>query len=195
MNVAPMMYMFLRPTWSDRWPAKTTQMKPSIVWLMTPSRTKSREIPARRGVGEDPRTDDIAWRLLRQAQQCGQDDLLGLPLQHLEHRNALGALLVQDLLEHRRFHDAETDPQSDADHDGAEEERDAPAPDQELVAGIPTEEQHRAVRQEQSGRVRRIAAMRRGSHGSCWCAPTPSPAAPSRPIRRRRRCPGSGGSS
>ena len=102
----------------------------------------------------------------------------GLPPQHLEHRHAFGAFLVEDLLEHRGFHDAETDPQPDADHDGAEEERDAPAPDQELIAGKPTEEQHRAVRQEQSAGAPNCGHAERKPRFLLVRAPTPSATEP-----------------
>ena len=132
--------MFLRPTRSDRCPATTTQMKPSTVWVITRKQQEIARHPRhRRAVAEDPRADDIAGRLLRHAQQRGQCHLLRLPLQHLPHRHALDALLVDHLLEDRGLENAEPDPQPDDDHDGAEEERNAPAPGEELIAGEPTE--------------------------------------------------------
>jgi hypothetical protein len=69
-----------------------------------------------------------------------------------QDRHAFDAFLVEHLLEDRGFGDAEPDPQPDANHDDAEEERNPPSPDEELVARQPAEEQHRQVRQEQSGR-------------------------------------------
>src|SRR5215472_7743169 len=72
--------------------------------------------------------------------------------EHLDDRRAFDLVLGKDALEHRGLEDAETDPQPDGHHDNAHEERDAPAPGQELIARVPTEEQHGDVGEEQSGR-------------------------------------------
>ena len=56
------------------------------------------------------------------------------------------------LLEHRRFEDAEPDPQADADQDDAEQERHAPAPGREIGARPGAEPEDHQVRQEQAGR-------------------------------------------
>src|SRR5438874_7558551 len=111
----------------------------------------ARSAEHRRGVGEDEGADDIARRLLRHPQQRGQRDLLRLPLEYFQDRHAFDALFGKHLLEDRGLGDAEPDPQTDPDHDNAEKERDPPSPNQELVAGKPAEEQHRQIRQEQSG--------------------------------------------
>ena len=106
----------------------------------------------RRAVGEDESAKDIARRLLRQPQQRRQRDLLGLALEHFEHRHAFDAVFGDHLLEDRGFEDAEPDPQPDPDHDDADQKRDAPAPHQELVARKPAEHQHRQIGQEEPGR-------------------------------------------
>jgi len=90
-------------------------------------------------VSEDERAEDVSRRLLRQPQQGRQYHLFGLALEHLKHRHALYAFLVEHFLEDRGFENA-PDPQPDADHDDADQEWNAPAPDQELVAGKPAED-------------------------------------------------------
>ena len=57
----------------------------------------------RRRIGENEGADDEAGALLRQAQQGRQDQLLGLALQHFEHRDALDPLFVEHFLENRRL--------------------------------------------------------------------------------------------
>jgi hypothetical protein len=61
-------------------------------------------------------------------------------------------LLIEDALEHRRFEDAEADPQPDSDHDDADPERHAPAPVQKVIAGNRAEYEDGDIRDEQSGR-------------------------------------------
>jgi hypothetical protein len=68
---------------------------------------------------------------------------------HFENRHALYALLFDDLLEDGRFKYPKPDPKPNAHHDDAEEERDPPSPDQELIPRQPAEAQNRRVRQEQ----------------------------------------------
>ena len=94
----------------------------------------ARSAEHRRRVGEDERTDDIAWRLLRHSHQRAESDLLWLTLEHLQNRHAFDALFVEHFLEDRGLGDAETDPQADPDHDDAKEEWNSPSPNQELVA-------------------------------------------------------------
>ena len=119
---------------------------------MTPHSRNSRDCPQhRRAIREDEGAKDIAGRLLRHPQQRRKQHLFRLTTQHFEHRYAFDALFLEDLLEHRRFKNPKPDPQTDADHDDADEERNAPSPDQELVARQPTEKKHRRVRQEQPG--------------------------------------------
>src|SRR6185437_5939334 len=79
------------------------------------------------------------------------DDLARLPLEHFDDRRALDLVLGDEAPEHRGFENAEADPQADGHHDDADEERDAPAPGQELIARVPAEEQHRDVGEEQAG--------------------------------------------
>src|SRR6202022_1771720 len=79
-------------------------------------------------------------------------NLFGLALEYLKHGYALDALFVEHFLEDRCFEDAEPDPQTDPDHDDADQEWNAPAPDQKLVTGKPAEDQHRQIGQEEPGR-------------------------------------------
>src|SRR5438067_253419 len=111
----------------------------------------ARSAEHRRGVGEDEGADDISRRLLRHPQQRSQRDLLWLTLEHFQDRHAFDAFFVEHLLEDRGLGDAEPDPQTDSNHDNAEKERNPPSPNQELVTGPPTEEQHRQICQKQSG--------------------------------------------
>jgi len=53
---------------------------------------------------------------------------------------------------HRRLENAEADPQSDADQHDREQERHAPAPAQELIAGHRAECQHGEIGKEQPAR-------------------------------------------
>ena len=139
-------------------------------------------------VGEDEGGKDVERRLFGHAQQCREDDFPRLFLDDFEDRGLLDLVAVQELLEHRRLQDAEANPQADADQDDRKRERNAPAPDHELVARPGAEGEDRQVRQEAVRRERRIAAMTRPVRAGRGCATIPSPAAPSRPIRRRRRC-------
>ena len=91
--------------------------------------------------------------------------------------------------EHRGLENPEPDIEPDADHDDAEHERDAPAPDQELVAGDPAEHQHRDICQQQPGRRAELRPGRDEAAMGVRAAPIPSTAVPSRPIRRRRPIP------
>jgi hypothetical protein len=68
-----------------------------------------------------------------------EDDFPGLAADHFQHRRALDPFLLRQALEDRRFENAEPDVEADASHDDAEQKRNAPAPDQKLVAGKPTE--------------------------------------------------------
>src|SRR5262249_23837337 len=112
-----------------------------------------------RGIGEDEGADDITRRLLRHTQQGGQQHLLGLALQHLQHRYAFDALLSEYPPKYWGFEDTEPNPQPDTDHDDAEKERNSPAPNEKLVARQPAKEQHRQIREEQP---RRTAELRPG---------------------------------
>ena len=143
-------------------------------------------------VGEDEGGEDVERRLFGHPQQRRPDDLHRLLLDDFEDRGLLDLLGVQELLEHRRFEDAEPDPQADADQDDRQRERNAPAPDQEVVAGCPcAERKDREVRQQQPAGHAELRPRRHQSALALWCATIPWPTAPSRPIRRRRRCPGS----
>src|SRR5437660_8842307 len=112
----------------------------------------ARSAEYRRSVGEDEGADDIARRLLGHPQQRSQRDLLRLTLEHFQDRHAFDSLFVEHLLKDRGLGNTKPDPQTDPNHDNAEKERNPPSPSQELVTGPPTEEQHRQICQEQSGR-------------------------------------------
>src|SRR6202040_2426790 len=101
---------------------------------------------------EDEGDEDIKWSLLSHSCQCRQDDLLWVPAKHLDNWRARHRLLIEDALDHRRFEDAEADPQPDSDHDDADPERHAPAPVQKLIAGNRAEYEDGDIRDEQSGR-------------------------------------------
>src|SRR5262249_36007634 len=66
-------------------------------------------------------------------------------------RGALDLFFFDNALEDRSFEDAEADPQADPDHHDRDQERDAPAPDEELIAGNLAEDQHGEVGEEQAG--------------------------------------------
>jgi hypothetical protein len=103
-------------------------------------------------VGEDEGDIDEDRRHLPHSHQRSEDDLLRLALEDLNHRCARNPLLGNDLLEDRRLEDAEPDPQTNPDHDDAQQERHAPAPAQELVARQFAERQDREVGEEKAGR-------------------------------------------
>ena len=88
--------------------------------------------------------------MLTRARQSRQNDLLGLPLDHLPDRHPLDPLLRKQSLERRRFQDAQPDVKPHGHHHDAEQERYPPAPDEELVAGKPTEEQHRQIGEQET---------------------------------------------
>src|SRR5580700_335510 len=102
-------------------------------------------------IGEDESEIDVGRRLLGHARQRREDDLLRLTLDHLDDRHAFDALFRDEALECGGFENPEPDIEPDRDHNDAEQERDAPAPDQELVAGNPAEHEYREVGQQQAG--------------------------------------------
>jgi hypothetical protein len=67
----------------------------------------------------------------------------GLSLDHLYDWDTLDASLGDDPPKRRHLPDPKADVEPDCDHDDAEQERDAPAPNQELVAGDAAEYEHR----------------------------------------------------
>jgi hypothetical protein len=146
----PMMYICRRPVGEracDRRPDETKPRRHD----QSGQQQIARGAQYLRPMGKDERIEDVSWRLLGEAQQGGQRDGLWLPLQHFDDRCAGDFLAIENALENRGLEDPETNPQADANHDDAEQERNAPAPDEELVAGNPAEHQHRDIRQEQSG--------------------------------------------
>ena len=85
-------------------------------------------------IGKDERQIDVNWPLLRRPCQRREDDLLGLPLDHFQDRRALDPVFREQSLEGGRLKDAESDIKPDSDHDDTQQKRDAPPPDQELIA-------------------------------------------------------------
>ena len=104
-------------------------------------------------VGEDEGQVDVGRRLFDHPRKRRENDRARLTLDHLENRDPFDTVLGHDPPKRRRFHDAEPDVEPDGDHHEAEQERDAPAPNQELVAGNPAEHEHRYVCQQQPGRT------------------------------------------
>ncbi len=102
-------------------------------------------------IGEDKGQVDVGWRLLGHPRKRREDDRPRLTLDHLDDRGPLNTVFGYDPPERRRLHDAEPDVKSDGDHHDAEQERDAPAPDQKLVAGNAAEHEHCHVCQQQPG--------------------------------------------
>ena len=121
---------------------------------------------------------------------AGQQD--GPPVlgEHLDDRQLGLRLRVPGRLELLALHEPESDPHRDDDEDGAEQERNAPAPREELLVGHRTwSQQEHEVGEEHAGRdadLRRRAVEARAALAGRvrW------PSAPRRPTRRRRRCPG-----
>ena len=134
---ATAMYMFLRPTRSDKTPGgdNPEEAEDGLGDDGEQQGNCARTQAPRRAVGEDEGTDNIAReRLFRQAQQRGRGSPASAgALQHFKHRHAFDARSFGDhLLEDRRLENAgATDPQPDANHDDADQERNAPAPHEE----------------------------------------------------------------
>ena len=63
----------------------------------------------------------------------------GLAADHFQHRRPLDPFLLNEPRKDRRLENAEPYVEADAGHDDAEQKRNTPAPDQELIAGKPTE--------------------------------------------------------
>src|SRR6266851_5602815 len=103
-------------------------------------------------VGEDERREDVERRLLGQAHEGREDDLLGMLNDHREHGLTLDLLLGQQLREDRRLENAEADIEADADEHDAEGKRNPPSPDDELVAGKLAERQEGEVGKEEAAR-------------------------------------------
>src|SRR5262249_59096380 len=92
-------------------------------------------------------------------------------LDHLEDRDPLNAVFGHDPPEGRRLHDAEPDVEPDGDHDKAEQERDAPTPNQELVARNAAEHEHRNICQQQPGGTAELRP--RGDEAAMLVGPRP----------------------
>src|SRR5262249_2577221 len=86
-------------------------------------------------VGEDEGSEDVERRLFTHAGEGGKYDLLRVALDHFQYRRALDLALGQQFGEDRRLENAEPDIKPDPDEDEAQEERYAPAPGEELLAG------------------------------------------------------------
>jgi len=90
-------------------------------------------------VDKDESDVDVTRRGFRGFRQRAEHDLLGLAADYFQHRRPLDPFLLNEPREDRRLKNAEADVKADAGHDDAEQKRNAPAPDQELIAGKPTE--------------------------------------------------------
>src|SRR5437588_1916721 len=112
----------------------------------------ARRVQNLRAIGKDEGEIDVGWGLLGHSGEGRQDDLLRLALNDFEHWHPLYPLFGDETPEDRRLEDAEPDIEPDCDHDDAEHERDAPAPDEKLVAGNRAEHEYRQIRQQQPGR-------------------------------------------
>src|SRR5215813_12043529 len=104
------------------------------------------------GIGKDESSKDIEWGLLAHPQQCRKNDFPRLFLKHLDDRCFFDFVLVQKLLEHRRFKDSEANPQADPNEYDRERERNSPAPGGELIPRQSAERQNRQIRKEQTSR-------------------------------------------
>src|SRR5712692_4689177 len=111
-------------------------------------------------VGEDESEIDVGWRLLAHPRQRREDDRPWLTLDHFEDGYPFDPAFGDQPPEDGCLENPEPDIEPHADHDDAEHERNAPAPDQELVAGNPTEHQHRDVRQQRPGRTAELRPRR-----------------------------------
>src|SRR5262249_59928333 len=112
----------------------------------------TRDVQGADAVGEDEGGEDVERRLFGHAGEGGKYDLLRVALDHFQYRRALDLALGQQFREHRRLENAEPDIESDHDQDEAQEERYAPAPGEELLAGHLAEREHGEVGEEKSAR-------------------------------------------
>jgi hypothetical protein len=103
----------------------------------------------------------------------------GCVFENLEDRRLLNLVVVQKRLEHRRFENAEADPQANADQNDRQREGNTPAPDGELIAGQLAEGEHREIRKEQAARH---AELRPGRHQAALAVVT-------RPFHRQQNGP------
>ncbi len=101
-------------------------------------------------VGKDERREDVERRLLGEAHEGREDDLLGMLNDHRKHGLTLDLLLGQEFREDRGLENAEADIETNADEDDAERERNPPTPGDELVAGELAERQKGEVGEEQA---------------------------------------------
>src|SRR5262249_31875051 len=88
--------------------------------------------------------------LLSYPDQCAEDDVLGLALDHFENRGALNLPLSDEPREHRRLHDPQANPEPDRHQNEAQGERQAPTPREELVTRHLAEGNNREVGEEQT---------------------------------------------
>src|ERR1700746_2243173 len=108
----------------------------------------TRDMQGADAVEEDEGGKDVERRLFGHAGEGGKYDLLRVALDHLQYGRALDLALGQQFGEHRRLENAERDITPHADEDEAQEERYAPAPGEELLAGHLAEREHGEVGEE-----------------------------------------------
>ncbi|WP_170918016.1 MULTISPECIES: hypothetical protein [unclassified Pseudonocardia] len=130
----------------------------------------------RDAVADDPGAVERARRERTEDERDGQEQVLRVA-EHLDERHLrlLGGgqiRLLAGLGEHRALLDPELDPQTDQDEHGREQERDAPAPLEERVAGQrgrrredPVGQQDPAVEPHLCDRAGQAAALRCVLHG------------------------------
>src|SRR5215469_7766026 len=99
-------------------------------------------------VSKDECGEDVEGRLLGHPEQCRKHDLLGLLVDDFDDGSPLDSALIQELLEHRRLEDAESNPEANADENDRKRKWNSPAPGNELIAIPRTESKNRQIRQE-----------------------------------------------
>src|SRR5215813_11454671 len=103
-------------------------------------------------IRKDEGGKDVERCLLAHSQQSREDDLPRLFSEDLNNRGFLDFVLVQELLEHGSFKNAETNPQANPNQYDRERERNSPAPGGELIPRQSAERQNRQVREEETSR-------------------------------------------
>jgi hypothetical protein len=85
-------------------------------------------------IGKDKRAKDVTGPLFSHPRAGSQNDQLRLPLDHFERRRPFDPVFSKQSFKGRGLEDFEPDVEAHSDHNDAQQERDTPPPNQELVA-------------------------------------------------------------
>src|SRR5512133_2377044 len=144
-NSAPPRYSGRRPTRSDSAPYQGMVTSPSRAAMTTPPEHGALgQLQVLMPIDQHPDRQDVEGAVLGDPHAHGQHDLARVLAQHVQDRHGRLGPGLFDPLEGRGLIQPQAHEQPDADQDGAEQERDPPAPGQErrIRGGLLDDQEH-----------------------------------------------------